>query len=116
MPESHREQVKWTPQRLIRWAAGTGPSTAAVVKHILGTRKHPQQGFRTCLGIIRLGERYGQSRLEAACKRAIALGAYAYKNIESILKNGLENKPLPPSTPELPGIEHDNLRGPDYYH
>ena len=87
-----------------------------MVKHILGTRKYPQQGFRTCLGIIRLGERYGQSRLEAACKRAIALGAYAYKNIESILKNGLENKPLPPSTPELPGIEHDNLRGPDYYH
>ena len=116
MPESHREQAKWTPERLIRWAGKTGPCTAAVVKHILATRKHPQQGFRTCLGIIRLGDRYGPSRLEAACKRAIALGAYAYKNVESILKNGLENKPLPPSTPELPGIEHDNLRGPDYYH
>ena len=116
MPESHREQARWTPERLIGWAGKTGPCTAAVVEHILATRKHPQQGFRTCLGIIRLGDRYGPSRLEAACKRAIALGAYAYKNVESILKNGLENKPLPPSTPELPGIEHDNLRGPDYYH
>ena len=71
-----------TVDRLIGWAGKTGPSTAAVVKQILATRKHPQQGFRTCLGIIRLGERYGQSRLEAACKRAIALGAYAYKNAD----------------------------------
>ena len=116
MPESHRAYAKWTPQRLIGWAAKTGPCTAVVVEHILATRKHPQQGFRSCLGILRLGDRYGQSRLEAACRRAIALGAYAYKNIESILKNGLENKPLPPSTPDLPPIDHDNLRGPDYYH
>ena len=116
MPRAHRDYVKWTPERLIGWAAQTGPCTAAVVKHIMTTRKYPQQGFRTCLGIIRLGERYGQRRLEAACKRAIALGAYAYKNIESILKNRLENKPLPPSTPELPGIDHSNVRGPDYYH
>ena len=59
---------------------------------------------------MRLGERYGDKRLEAACRRALALGACAYKNVEAILKNGLDGKPLPPATPEPPAIEHHNLR------
>ena len=116
MPSAHRAYAEWTPQRLVRWAAQNGPFTAALIQRILATRVHPQQGFRSCLGIMRLGQRYGNKRLEAACRRALALGAHAYKNVEAILKNGLDRKPLPPATPEPPKIEHHNLRGPDYYH
>lgn len=116
MPQAHRAYAQWTPQRLVRWARKTGPSTAVLIEHILASRVHPQQGFRSCLGIMRLGRRYGDERLEAACRRALAIGTHAYKSVASILKNGLDRKPLPPSVPDLPAIEHDNLRGPDYYH
>ena len=116
MPRAHRAYAQWTPQRLVRWARKTGPSTAALIEHILASRVHPQQGFRSCLGIMRLGRRYGDQRLEAACRRALAIGTHAYKSVASILKNGLDRKPLPPSAPDMPAIEHDNLRGPDYYH
>ena len=116
MPKAHRAYAGWTPLRLVRWARKNGPSTAALIGRILAARVHPQQGFRSCLGVMRLGERYGEKRLEAACRRALALGACAYKNVESILKNGLDGKPLPPEAPELPQIDHGNVRGPDYYH
>ncbi len=116
MPKAHRAYAEWTPKRLVRWAQQGGPSTAALIGHILATRVHPQQGFRSCLGIMRLGQRYGDKRLEAACRRALALGAHAYKSVESILRNGLDRKPLPTPTPEPPDIEHGNVRGPDYYH
>lgn len=115
MPKAHQEYLKWTPQRLIDWAAKTGPSTAAVVEYILGSRAHPQQGFRPCLGLMRLGKTYSTERLEAACARALRLQAMSYKSIESILKRKLENAPLPVESNSTP-IEHDNLRGPDYFH
>ena len=115
MPSSHRAHAEWTPQRLVRWAEKSGPATAELIGHLLATRVHPQHGFRSCLGIMRLGQRYGDGRLEAACRRALALGTHAYKSIESILKNGLDKKPLPTPTPEAPVIEHANLRGPDYF-
>ncbi|MFQ6003956.1 MAG: IS21 family transposase [Woeseia sp.] len=116
MPKAHREYAEWTPQRLVRWARETGPATAKLVATILASRPHPQHGFRACLGIMRLGKRYTAKRLEAASRRALAIGACSYKSIESILKNGLDKKPLPATTIESPAIEHDNLRGPDYYH
>ena len=115
MPASHRAHAEWTPQRLVRWAERSGPATAELIGHVLATRVHPQHGFRSCLGIMRLGQRYGDARLEAACRRALALGAHAYKSIESILRNGLDRKPLPAPTPEAPAVEHPNLRGPDYF-
>ncbi len=85
MPRSHRAFADWTPQRLIHWAAKNGPATAEVVETIMARRAHPQQGFRSCLGIMRLGKSHGPSRLEAACHRAVVLGAFSYKSIESIL-------------------------------
>jgi transposase len=116
MPTAHREYAAWTPQRLVRWAAQTGPATAAVVGEILATRVHPQQGFRACLGLLRLGERYGSDRLEAACRRAQQLGAYRYRSVESILQRGLDRQPLPEqSALDLP-TAHDHVRGPGYYH
>jgi transposase len=115
MPKAHQEYLEWTPERLIRWAAETGPLTAQMVEAVLASRTHPQQGFRNCLGILRLGKAYGADRLENACRRAMTLGSYGYRSVESILKNGLDRKPLPVPTPPAPVIEHDNLRGADYY-
>ncbi len=116
MPTAHREYVEWTPQRLVRWAQKTGPSAAALVEIILSSRPHPQQGFRVCLGIMRLGKEYGEERLEAACQRALYINASSYRSVKSILKNGLDKRPLPePAVPSDP-IEHANIRGADYYH
>jgi transposase len=115
MPKGHREYAEWTPQRLIRWAAKTGEHTAMLIEKILESRPHPQQGFRSCLGIMRLAKRYGDERLEAACKRALHIQSHSYKSIESILKTGLDQEPLPQPPSEQPAIEHENLRGSDYY-
>jgi transposase len=116
MPSAHRAYAEWTPQRLVRWAHKTGGATAEVIAQILGSRPHPQQGFRSCLGVLRLGKRYGEARLEAACQRALRIRAVHYKSIESILKNGLDQQPLPAALPQPVLIAHDNIRGPDYYH
>lgn len=116
MPTAHRHYVEWPPQRLIRWAATSGEATARVVETILASRPHPQQGFRSCLGLMRLGKSYGAERLEAACRRALTLGACSYKSIESILKTGLDHRPLPQTPPLGSSPRHDNIRGPEYYH
>jgi transposase len=117
MPKAHQHQAQWTPQRLIQWAEKTGGATAQVVEAILASRPHPQQGFRSCLGIMRLGKRYGDHRLEAACQRAMRLGACSYKSIESILKHDLDRQPVLGQTETaLCDVHHGNVRGPDYYH
>jgi len=114
MPESHKRYLEWTPSRIVRWAEKSGPSTGMLVKAIMEHRPHPEQGFRSCLGIIRLGRRYGQERLEAACTRALFMKAYSYKSVESILKNNLDGKELPDrSTGSL--VTHENIRGNTYY-
>ena len=115
MPTAHQRYAEWTPQRLIHWAAHSGLATAQVVETILASRPHPQQGFRSCLGIMRLGKSYGDERLEAACQRALTLGACSYKSLESILKNGLDRRPLPPQPDATAGPPHANIRGPHYY-
>ncbi len=116
MPKSHGEYAQWTPERLIRWAGDTGPGTAGVVRHILERRVHPQHGFRACLGIMRLGKTHGSDRLEAACLRALQLGACSYKSIESILRKGLESRPLPGQESTALPDSHGNVRGSGYYH
>jgi transposase len=115
MPTAHQHYAEWTPQRLIHWATHSGPATAQVVETILASRAHPQQGFRSCLGIMRLGQHYSAERLEAACQRALTLGACAYKSLESILKNGLDRCPLPRAPEATAGLSHANIRGPQYY-
>jgi transposase len=115
MPKAHQQYLEWTPQRLIRWAAETGPLTARLVETILDARTHPQQGFRNYLGILRLGKAYGADRLEKASGRSLALGGLGYRTVESILKNGLYRRPLPVAAPPAPVVEHDNLRGSQYY-
>ena len=115
MPKSHQQYAEWTPERLVRWAEKTGPDTVRVVEAILRARPHPQQGFRACLGLMRLGKEYGPERLEGACTRALATNTINFKSIDSILKRGLDKLPPPQKPQELPPLEHDNIRGPEYY-
>jgi transposase len=114
MPESHRRHAEWTPGRIIAWANKTGPATGELARSILESRPHPEQGYRSCLGVIRLGDRYGAERLEAACRRAVAVRAFSYKSVESILKHGLDAQPVTPH-PVRTHPRHTNLRGADYY-
>ena len=114
MPKSHQEYLEWTPPRLIGWAKETGRSTADLVTAIMSSRAHPQQGFRSCLGVMRLGKKHGAERLEAACRRALAIDGVSYKSVASILKHGLEDEPLPEASHAEP-IDHANVRGAGYY-
>jgi len=116
MPESHRQAGEWTPQRLANWAAKTGPATEKLITTVLMSRRHPQQAYRSCLGILRLGKAYGDARLEGACRRALILGSHSYKSIESILKHHLDDKPLAEQQELALPEDHDNIRGPSYYH
>jgi transposase len=115
MPESHRRHLEWTPSRIVSWAKQTGPATGEFAEGILESRSHPEQGYRACLGIMRLGRRYGGDRLEAACKRALTVRAFSYRSVESILKNGLDRHPLPDQPRLRPHRLHENVRGPHYY-
>ena len=117
MPAAHQRHADWSPARLIGWAEKTGEHTALVVSQILESRPHPEQGFRSCLGIMRLGKLYGEGRLESACSRAHRLRSYSYKSIQSILKHGLDAQPLEPELPsDTPTTqEHRNVRGAEYY-
>jgi len=116
MPEAHRQAGDWSPERLSNWAAKTGPATEKLILTVLTSRKHPQQAYRSCLGILRLGKAYGDTRLEAACRRALILGSHSYKSIESILKHRLDDKPLAEQQELALSEDHDNIRGPSYYH
>jgi len=116
MPKSHQQWAKWNPQRFINWAAKIGPHTAELIEVILNSRKHPQQGFRSCLGILRLTKSYDDQRLEAACRRALSIGGTSYKSVASILKYNLDQKPLPGQTCTEAVIDHQNIRGARYYH
>lgn len=116
MPRSHRAQAEWTPSRILGWAEKNGPQTRALCDAILMERRHPEQGFKSCLGILRLGKSYGAERLEAACARAHAVRGRSYRHVESILKKGLDRTPQEDAaSPERPPIVHENVRGPDYY-
>ncbi|WP_201241734.1 IS21 family transposase [Halorhodospira halophila] len=117
MPKSHQAHREWSPGRFQRWAAAIGPATAALVRFQLQDRPHPEHGYRACLGLLNLARRYSQPRLEAACARALALGAPRYKSVASMLKQGLDQQPLPDDSEaqdELP--VHTNVRGAGYYH
>ncbi len=116
MPKSHQQHREWTPSRLIDWARTIGPQTAALVAAILADRPHPEQGYRSCLGLLRLGRRHGDARLEAACARAVAVGARSYRHVDSILKHGLDRLPLLEPVVPLPlAPVHEHVRGRDYY-
>jgi transposase len=121
MPKAHQDYVQWTPERLHQWALSIGEHTAKLIDEVIGLHKIPQQSYRACLGILRMSKKYGKERLENAAIRALHIGAVRYKNIESILKNGLDKQPLqkPASVnaaAEITANHHENVRGASYYH
>jgi transposase len=115
MPSAHRAHAEWTPSRILAWAGKVGAATRDLCEAILAERPHPEQGFRSCLGILRLGKRYGEVRLEAACNRALRVKARSYRHVESILKNGLDRVATRDEQTGLT-LAHENVRGRDYYH
>ena len=114
MPAKHRHVASWTPERIAGWAAKTGPETAALCRAVMAARPHPELGFRSCLGVLRLGDRYGPERLEAACSRAHAMGATSYRSVRSILERGLDREAVGDAAVP-PALTHANVRGADYY-
>jgi transposase len=99
----------------VSWAASIGPSVASVVEHILSDKPHPEQGYRSCMALLRTAKQYGPERTEAACKRALSIGAPTRKSVEAILKRGLDRVALddPEAAPRI--VVHDNIRGGDYF-
>jgi len=117
MPKAHQKHLSWTPGRFLNWASDIGPGTLDLVKHLLTNRPHPEQGFRSCIGLLSLAKRYGAIRLEQASLRAIALGSPRRHSVASMLEKGLENAPLPQPYSQLPIFPiHENIRGSGYYH
>jgi transposase len=115
MPSAHRRLAAWTPQRIRHYAASIGPNAEALVDIIMRSRPHPEQGFRSSIGIIRLAKTHGSDRLEAACERALDIGARSYSSVASILRNNLDRR-KPKRAADRPAIDHANIRGPRYFH
>ena len=115
MPKAHRAHLEWTPGRFLNWAVEIGPSTRDLVRHLLEQKSHPEQGYRSCLGLLGLSKQYGKDRLEAACQRALALSAPTRRSVLSILRRGLDQVALPDPEPTQPLRTHENVRGAAYY-
>src|SRR5882724_5719458 len=115
MPKAHQKYVGRTPSRLVEEAQQIGPYLGQLVEAILAARRHPEMGYRSCLGILRLAETYPVERMEAAAQRALRARAYNLQSMESILKNQLDRLPLPGDPPLPLAVEHDNIRGADYF-
>jgi transposase len=105
-----------TPAKMMGAATKIGPSTIALFEAIMKAKPHPEQGFRSCLGIIRLEKSYGTQRVEAACHRGNDIGATSYGSVASILKNGLDKAYAQENAPEGEPIRHANIRGRGFYH
>lgn len=117
MPEAHRQHARWTPERLLEWAASVGSEARAYVFHILNSRPHPEQSYRFCLGLLNLHKKYSKARLNKACARALKTQVWRLAGIKSILEKGLESQPVRDTKPDLlSSLEHENVRGSKYYH
>jgi transposase len=114
-PKSHQAHLQWTPSRMANWARSIGPNTAQLFERILNAKPHPEMGYRSCLGIIRLAQQYSAQRMEAAAERALLAKACRYQSVKSILKNSLDTVPLSPPPPGSPPLTHDNVRGAKYF-
>jgi transposase len=116
MPSAHRRHAQWTPARLLQEAAGIGPAAVALCEAIMTARPHPEQGFRTCLGILTLARTHGIARLEAACARGNSIRARSVASIRSILQNGLDRAFQEDEAERRAPPPHGNIRGGGYFH
>jgi transposase len=114
LPAAHRAHLQWTPERLIHWGQSIGVATGRTVERLLIERRHPEHGYRACLGLLSLARKYGKPRLEAACLVALELGTAKYSHVRDILANG-RDQVAPSTTPEWSSPIHAHVRGPGYY-
>jgi transposase len=114
-PKAHQRYLEWTPSRLVDWAKTIGPATADLLDGIMTSKRHPEQGYRSCLGILRLSKQYTTQRVEAAARRAIALHACSYRSIKSILQCNLDSQAIEPAVEPKPPLQHPNIRGSEYF-
>lgn len=114
-PKAHQKHLEWTPSRIIAWAEKTGPATGDLTRQILESKPHPEQGYRACLGLLRLGKRHSPERLEAACARALRIGGISYRSVKSILQSGLDRLPLEEQASLALPQNHEHVRGGPYY-
>lgn len=114
-PKSHQAHLEWPPSRMVNWARNIGPHTAQLLERILHDKPHPEMGYRSCLGIIRLAQQYSAQRMEAAAQRALLTQACRYQSVKSILKNSLDSLPLSTAPASAPPLLHDNVRGSEYF-
>jgi len=115
MPASHKAHRDWTPQRLLDWGERIGPQGRLIVEHQLTHKPHPEMGYRSCLGQLSLARQYSNERLEAAAHRAVQLRALNSRTVRNLLKQGLDQQPLPKARSATPPADHENVRGADYY-
>jgi len=114
MPSNHAYYASWSPERITGWAAKVGPDVEKMIAEILKAKKHPEQAFKVCLGVINLEKKYGPSRVNQACKRALSYELYSYKSVKNILEKGLDSI-KEESYQEMTLPIHANIRGADYY-
>ena len=114
MPTNHRFYAEWSPQRLINWGASIGPNTKDMIEGVLKSRKHPEQAFKVCLGLLNLTKRYGDYRLERACERALQFNHYYYKFVKNVLEKNLDKVQDEEDMQQTLPI-HKNIRGKNYY-
>ena len=116
MPAAHRAHKQWTPERLIHWGSSIGPNTGRFITQLLQRFRHPEHGYRSCLGLLSMSKRYGPQRVEAACTLALELGAGHYRHVRDILINGGDLIARAAPEPEWVAPAHDNVRGASHYH
>jgi transposase len=114
-PRSHQAHLEWTPSRMVHWAQTIGPHTARLFERILADKPHPEMGYRSCLGIIRLADHYSPARVEAAAERALLTAVCRYQSVKSILKNSLDAILPAAPAPSSPPPSHHNIRGAEYF-
>jgi len=114
MPPEHRNYAEWSPERFIKWGQSIGDNVAEMIRFVLKSKKHPEQAFKTCMGILNLVKEHGSDRLNKACGRALGFGFHSYRRIKNILDRGLEEEKIEGSM-ELPVSSHENIRGSQYY-
>ena len=115
LASTHRFVSDWTPERFISWAEGIHEDVKLYILKILDRKQHPEQGYKSCVGILSFAKKVGNDRLTKACQRALGYGIYNYKTIQSILEKGMEQYDQKEEHEQLSMPLHENIRGEEYY-
>jgi transposase len=115
LASTHRFVAEWTPEKFIHWGEAIGEEVKLYILKVLERKQHPEQAYKSCVGILSFAKKVGPERLRSACRRALGYGAYNYKTIQTILEKELDKREGPEETDHLLMPLHDNIRGENYY-